>query len=68
MIDWAEEMIKDMKKNGEIKDDEGGEETTLKLNKKDLNAIASIVITQLNSDNDESENEESENEDNESEH
>lgn len=72
MIDWADEMIKNMKENGEIKEKEGGKENTIKLDQHDLNTIATMVITQLNNgsnDIDESENNEnnSENDNEESE-
>lgn len=62
MFDWAEKMIEDMKKNGEINDSEreGGKENELKLSEDDLNKLSKIVIQQLNNQNsneNESENE-----------
>lgn len=59
MFEWADEMIKNMKENGEIKEKEG-EENVVKLNDDDLKSIANIVISQLNSEpqnENESENE-----------
>lgn len=64
MMNWAEKMIENMKENGEIKEKEGEDKNTIKLNQADLNEIATIVISQLNNGNDvennQNENEESE--------
>lgn len=57
MIDWAQYMLDDMVKHGEIKKESEEQENENNFSEKDLDRIAERVISKLNNAENENDNE-----------